>query len=75
MSESHIASHPFYENLRPPSEIDLSGGDTARDKAREAWDLLGTLQTRAEVLGGRELWLILDCARHSLRRRWGPFER
>jgi hypothetical protein len=72
-----MTDHRFPAPLPGPgidTGISIAHTATMKDRAVRADKTLRRLEADAEALGGRELSLILECARESLRRRWGPLE-
>jgi len=52
-----------------------SGGqDDPRSRARAISRQLREIEQQAEDLGGRELFLVVSCAREVLERRWGRYD-
>jgi|GEM_PF-6864462 len=65
------------DGKHPTSDIVLKrsppNGYSRYERAFDAWMMLRRLESQAEEIGGRELFLVISCAREVLERRWGPF--
>jgi hypothetical protein len=48
--------------------------EAMREKARDAWQRLREVELTAHGLGGRELFLLVSCAREVVERQYGRFD-
>lgn len=62
------------EIVRRSADSSSTQQDELRARARVIARQLREIEQEAEALGGRELFLVVSCAREVLERRWGRYD-
>jgi len=65
---------PIGGGLEGPLAATGHSDEEMRRRAYAAWHRLREAEQDAYALGGRELFMLVSCAREVLERRWGRFE-